>query len=107
NSNSTLTGDMYAGGTMDLPAWTLAPGYTVSAVGNISGANGTASYGDINTQGSFSGVARWSTECSGMASCYTHTPVALPPQTSGTAIPTLTTDCTGTTNFSPDGTTAT
>lgn len=97
NSNTTLTGDMYAGGTINLPAWTLSNGYEVSAVGNITGANGTTSLGSINTNGTISGVNIASAvSCQSSSSCYTHTPVQLPPQTAGTAIPVLSTDCSGT-----------
>lgn len=104
NSNTTLTGDMFAGGTIDLPAWTLSNGYEVSAVGNITGANGTTAYGDINTNGTISGVNITSAvSCQSPSSCYTHTPVSLPPQTAGTAIPILTTNCTGTTDFIQSG----
>lgn len=96
DSDTTLTGHMSAGGTMFLPKWQLAAGYTVGAHGNISGQNGTRSYGSLLTRGSISNVTLSGTSCQNTALCYTHTPVSLPPKTAGTAIPILTTNCTGT-----------
>ena len=52
-----------------------------AATGDISGANGTQSFGAVKTRGSISGVTLSGTKCSGMTSCYTHSPVELPPQT--------------------------
>jgi hypothetical protein len=110
DSDTTLTGNMSAGGTMFLPKWNLAAGYTVGAHGNISGQNGTQSFGSVRTRGSISNITLNGTSCSGMMGCYTHSPPAdmqLPPQTAGTAVPTLTTNCTGTTDFIQSGGTRT
>lgn len=102
NSNSSINANLFARGTIDIPAWDLGGSFQARAEGNITGANGTNLPGGARTRASISGVETGTLgpTCTGMASCYTHELVELPLQSGGTAIPTLPTDCSDTTTNS-------
>src|SRR5690606_36239774 len=89
NSNSSINANLFARGTIDIPAWDLGGSFQARAEGNITGANGTNLPGGARTRASISGVETGTLgpTCTGMASCYTHELVELPLQSGGTAIP--------------------
>lgn len=105
DSNSNVNAFLEAGGSIFIPSWDVTQ--SVSAGTTLTGQNSTTILGNARANGGISNVSSiGGTTCS-TAGCYTHRPVELPPQTAGTAIPTLPVNCTGTTDFSSNGGTAT
>lgn len=105
DANYAATTYIEAGGDVAIRSWDVSG--AVRTAGNLTGQNSTTILGGAWVNGSISSVSSITpTTCQG-AGCYTHRPVVLPPKTAGTAIPTLPTNCTGTTNYSVSGGTTT
>lgn len=104
NSSSIINSYLEAGGSIFIPAWKVQQ--HAYAGTTLTGQNGTEVLGDARANEGVNGVNPHSGTCSGPG-CYTHNPVELPPQTSGSAIPKLATNCTGTTDFNTSGGTLT
>ncbi len=103
DANYTVTGFIEAGGNVSIRSWDVTG--SVSSGGALSGQNSTTIGGNAKANSTISNVQSVAgSTCSG-AGCYTHRPVVLPPKTGGTAIPVLSVDCSGVTNFSANGTT--
>jgi|GEM_PF-3378601 len=103
NSSSDVHADLMAGGDIFVPAWKVQSGYSVAAEGRISGQNGTTIWGSVSTPDSITGVDVRGSRCEGAPGCSLYTPVSLPPQTMGRAIPELSTDCSGTLDVRGNG----
>lgn len=104
NASYNMNTFIEAGGNVSIPAWRVQQ--YVKAGGSISGMNSSQILGNAQANAGITGVTVSGTSCT-TAGCYTHKPVVLPPRTSGSAIPKFTTNCTGTTDFSANGTTVT
>lgn len=105
DSNSTIKSFIEAGGSVFIPSWDVQQ--YVHAGTSLTGQNSTTILGNAKANSGISNVSSVSGSSCSTSGCYTHKPVVLPPQTAGNAIPTLPTDCTGTTNFTANGTTVT
>ncbi len=105
DSNSIINSFIEVGGSAFIPSWDVQQ--YVSAGTTLTGQNSTTILGNAKANSGISNVSSVSGTSCTTSGCYTHKPVVLPPQTAGNAIPTMTTNCTGTTNFSANGNTVT
>lgn len=102
DSDSDVNADIYSGGAVSPLGWNLSAGSEVKAMGNIKGNSGTKLVGGASSRASITDfdASTVGPLCQNSTSCYTHVPIALPPKTAGTAIPTYTTICTNPTTTS-------